>query len=60
MNTSDKVGTIDECLYSMGNRVRIAKLLSEQGKTKLLETELEDIFYFCQCMFDAHCIEREG
>lgn len=58
MDTADEVGTIDECLYSAGNRIEIAKILSELGKTKLLETELEDIYRGVQAMFDEHCIKR--
>ena len=59
-DTADEVGTVDECLYSIGNRVRIAKILSEMGKARLLETELEDIVYFVQCMADEHCVRRDG
>lgn len=59
MNTSEETGTVDECLYSLGNRVKVAKILSEMGKTKLLETILEDIAYFVQCMTDEHCVQRD-
>ncbi len=59
-DTADKIGTVDECLYSIGNRVRIAKILSELGKTKLLETELEDIARTVQDMTDEHCVLHEG
>lgn len=58
-DTADEVGTIDECLYSIGNRVKIARLLSEQGKAKLLDTELEDIARTVQDMWDEHCIVKE-
>ena len=53
---SDETGTVDECLYSIGNRIRIAQILSEMGKTKLLETILEDIVRTVQDMCDAHCV----
>lgn len=57
-DTANQVGTIGECLYSIGNRVAIAKILSTSEYTRLLETELEDIFYFCQVMLDEHCVLR--
>ena len=57
-DTADEIGTVDECLYSSANRIEIAKLLSSLGKTKLLETELEDIYRGIQVMFDEHCIVR--
>ena len=56
-DTANEIGTIDECLYSMGNRIKIAKILSETGKARLLETQMEDIFRSCQDMFDAYCIK---
>ncbi len=58
MDTADKVGTVDECLYSIGNRIEIAKILSELNKTKLLETELEDIARTVQDMWYEHCVSR--
>ena len=58
-DTADEVGTIDDCLYSIGNRVEIAKVLSELGKTRLLETELEDIVRSVQVMCDEHCVVRK-
>ena len=57
-DTADEVGTIDECLYSIGNRVKIAQMLSEHGKTRLLETMLEDIARTVQDMWDEHCIQK--
>ena len=57
-DTADEVSTIDECLYSIGNRVEIAKILSELSKTKLLETELEDIVRVVQVMCDEHCVKE--
>lgn len=60
MDTADKVASIDECLYSIGNRIKIAQFLCEVNKTRLLETELEDIYYFIQVMFDEYCIKREN
>ena len=56
-DTANEVGTIDECLYSIGNRIRIAKVLSELGKARLLETMLEDIARSVQDMMDEHCVE---
>ena len=57
-DTAEIVGTVSECLYSLGNRVAISKLLVDAGETKLLETELEDIAYFVQCLVDEHCVRR--
>lgn len=56
-DTANEIGTIDECLYSIGNRIKIARILSEHGKTRLLETQLEDIYRTIQDMFDAYCIK---
>lgn len=58
-DTAEKVATIDECLYSLGNRVMIARMLSTTNQTKLLETELEDIAYFVQCLMDEYCVKRD-
>lgn len=58
-DTAEEVGTIEQCLYSLGNRVSIAKILCENKEIKLLETELEDIAYFTQAMLDEHCIVKE-
>jgi len=57
-DTAEKVGTIEQCLYSLGNRIKTAVILCNIGETKLLETELEDIFYFCQCMTDQYCVVK--
>ena len=57
-DTAEEVGTVEECLYSLGNRIEIAKILNNMGQTKLLETSLEDIFYFCQCMTDEYCVKK--
>ena len=58
-DTAEQVGTVEECLYSLGNRIETAKILNKLGKTRLLETKLEDIAYFTQCMTDEHCVVRE-
>jgi len=57
-NTSEMVGTVDDCLYSIGNRIEVAKILSEMGKTRLLETILEDIARSVQDMWDEHCVVK--
>jgi len=57
-DTADEVGTIDDCLYSIGNRIKIAKILSRMNEDKLLETMLEDIARSVQDMLDQHCIIR--
>jgi len=58
-DTAQKVGTVDDCLYSLENRVKIARLLSSMQLDKLLDTELEDIYYFCQSMFEEYSIVRD-
>jgi hypothetical protein len=58
-DTANKVGTVSECLYSLGNRVEIAKLLCQMGRERLLETELEDIAYGVQAIMDEHIVVRE-
>lgn len=55
-DTANKVGTIGECLYSIGNRVEIAKILYELRRSELLKTELEDIWRTVQDMGDEHCV----
>ena len=52
------MGTIDECLYSIGNRIKIAQILSERGKTRLLETILEDIVRSVQDMCFEYCVKE--
>ena len=54
----EDMGTIDECLYSIGNRIKIAKMMSEQGKTRLLETILEDIVRSVQDMCYEYCVKE--
>ena len=54
----EDMGTIDECLYSIGNRIKIAKMLSEHGKTRLLETVLEDIVRSVQDMCFEYCVKE--
>lgn len=59
-DTADEVGTVADCLYSIGNRIEVAKLLlATEGKEKLLDTILEDIYRTAQDMFDEHCVVRE-
>ena len=58
-DTADEVGSVDDCLYSLGNRVAIAKILSEKGEHGLLMTELETIAYFVQYMIDEHCVVKD-
>ena len=58
-DTADEVGTIGDCLYSIGNRIEVAKMLDRDGETRLLETILEDIARTVQDMFDEHCIKRD-
>ena len=54
----DEHSTLDQYLYSIGNRIEIAKVLKAQGKTKLLETELEDIAWSVQNMTFAYCVVK--
>ncbi len=58
-DTADEVGTVDDCLYSIGNRVKVAQILSERGETKLLDTILEDIWRTVQDMCDEHSVVKE-
>lgn len=58
-DTADEVGTVGDCLYSIGNRVEIAKILYDQEEIPLLETILEDIYRSIQDLFDEHCIKRD-
>lgn len=58
-DTADEIGSVGDCLYSIGNRIEVAKLLFNQGKTHLLETILEDIARTVQDMFDEHCIKKD-
>ena len=59
VNTSDKIGTVGECLYSIGNRVEVARILFERGDRKLLDTILEDIYRTVQDMFDEYSVVKE-
>ena len=56
-DTANEVSTLDELLHSAYNRVVIARLLLEQGKTELLPTILEDLFWTAQTIVDNHCIK---
>lgn len=58
-DTADEVGTVGDCLYSIGNRIEVAKMLFEEDNVRLLETILEDIARTVQDMFDEHCIKRD-
>jgi len=58
MDTADEVGTIGDCLYSIGNRIEVAKILFESGRVKLLDTILEDIARTVQDMVDEHCVVK--
>ena len=65
-DTADEIGTIGECLYSIGNRVKIAQELlvmhskdETQGFDCLLDTILEDIYRSTQDLFDAYCVVKE-
>ena len=58
-DTADKVGTINECLYSVGNRVEIAKILLGMDRPYLLDTMLEDIARTVQDMTDEYCLIKE-
>ena len=58
-DTADKIGTIGECLYSIGNRVEVAKILYARGEKELLDTILEDIARSVQDMFDAYSVVKE-
>jgi len=57
-DTADQIGSIEDCLYSIGNRVAIAKVLIKVNEPRLLETQLEDIARTVQEMMDEHCIVR--
>jgi hypothetical protein len=57
-DTATQVGTVDDCLHSIANRVETAKILSGMGEVKLLATLLEDIWRTVQDMCDEHCVIR--
>ena len=58
MDTADEVATLDELLYSMANRVELAQMAIERGRTDLAITACEDIFYGAQMIIDIHCVKR--
>lgn len=55
-DTAKKAGTLQEFLYSIGNRIAIAKILLERNEDELINTILEDIARSVQDMIDEHCI----
>ena len=57
-DTAHKTGDIDDCLFSLGNRVEIAKLVRKAGREDLIYTILEDIYYGAQTMLDEHCVKE--
>ena len=56
-DTAEEIASIEDCLYSLGNRVRAAQLLASNGMRKELDTAIEDIFVGVQSMMDKHCIK---
>lgn len=58
-DTAEITGSVGECLYSIGNRIEVAKILIRLNEQKLLDTVLEDIVRATQDLCDEHCIVRE-
>ena len=59
MDIAEKIGSLEDCLYSTGNRVEIAKMLLNLGRTDLLATVLEDLYYGTQLILDEYCVVKE-
>jgi hypothetical protein len=47
---------LSEALLSQRNRIDIALLLFQTGKSNLMPSILEDIMYFQQAIIDKYCI----
>ncbi len=56
---ADAVGTLEQCLYSIGQRVKIAQFLLRIGQEELLPTILEDIFYSVEIMTETYCVKED-
>lgn len=59
MDTADEIGSLSDCLYSLSNRVEIARQLTILKETELLKTALEDIFYSAQLILDNFCVKDD-
>jgi len=57
-DTAHKTGDIDDCLFSLGNRVEIAKLVRAAGREDLIYTQLEDIYTSAQLILDEFCVKE--
>ena len=57
-DTAKTAGTLQEFLYSIGNRIAIAKILMERNEDELITTILEDIARSVQDMIDEYCVLR--
>ena len=58
-DTAEETGTITQCLYSNGNRIKIAEILVSMNRMELVNTILEDLLYHVQNMVDEYCIAKE-
>jgi len=56
-DTANEVGSLENCLYSTGNRVKIANILLRLGEEKLLYTILEDLYVGAQLILDTYCVD---
>jgi hypothetical protein len=59
MDTANEVGTLEQCLFSTGQRVLIAQMLLKHGYDYLLPTVLEDLFTGVQMILDNYCIVKD-
>ncbi len=54
----NEVAPLKDLLHSALCRIEIAQFLYEQGKTRLLPTVIEDLYYGTQLMIDGYCVKK--
>ena len=59
MDTADEIGTLEQCLHSNLNRIKIAQVLFDRGQMELIPTILEDLLFQIQNMVDEYCVLHE-
>ena len=57
-DTADKIGALEDCLFSTINRAKVAELLVKEGHFDLVYTILEDLAVGVQTLIDEHCVRH--
>ena len=59
-DTADKIGKLEDCLFSTINRALVAKVLVDDGRWDLVYTILEDLAVGVQIIVDEFCIKEHN